>query len=55
MNTTPEDINTINKEQRAEMREQRKVILSKKITPAKKQKQWNELCFPVYERSVIPY
>jgi len=52
---TPEDINTINKEERAQLREQKKEILSKKISPAKKQAQWNALLFPVYERSVIPY
>ena len=52
---TPEDINTINKEERSQLREQKKEILSKKISPAKKQAQWNALLFPDYERSVIPY
>jgi len=52
---TPEDINTINKEERSQLRQQKKEILSKKISPAKKQAQWNALLFPVYERSVIPY
>ena len=48
-------INQINREQRQEMKEQRKAILSKKISPVKKQAQWNALCFPTYEKSVIPY
>ena len=48
-------INTINKEELSQLREQKKEILSKKISPAKKQAQWNALLFPVYERSVIPY
>jgi len=48
-------INTINKEERSQLRQQKKEILSKKISPAKKQAQWNALLFPVYERSVIPY
>ena len=48
MNSTPEDINTINKEERSQLRQQKKEILSKKISPAKKQAQWNEVCFPVY-------
>ena len=52
---TPEDINTINKEERSQLRQQKKEILSKKISPAKKQAQWDALLFPVYERSVIPY
>ena len=52
---TPEDINTINKEERSQLRQQKKEILSKKISPAKKQAQWNALLFPVYERSAIPY
>ena len=52
---TPEDINTINKEERSQLRQQKKEILSKKISPAKKQAQWNAVCFPVYERSLIPY
>jgi len=51
----PDTINTINKEERSQLREQKKEILSKKISPAKKQAQWNALLFPVYERSVIPY
>ena len=54
-NTSPEDINTINKEERSQLRQQKKEILSKKISPAKKQAQWNALLFPLYERSVIPY
>ena len=48
-------INTINKEERSQLRQQKKEILSKKIGPAKKQAQWNALLFPVSERSVIPY
>jgi len=47
--------NTVNKEERSQLREQKKEILSKKISPAKKQAQWNALLFPVYERSIIPY
>jgi len=43
------------KEDQNQMKEQRKVILSKKISPEKKQAQWNALCFPTYEKSVIPY
>ena len=41
-------LNTIKKEERAELRAQKNAILSKKISPAKKQAQWNEVCFPVY-------
>jgi len=48
MNSTPEDINQVNREQQAELRAQKSAILSKKISPAKKQAQWNEVCFPVY-------
>ena len=48
MNSTPEDINQVNREQQAELRAQKSAILSKKISPAKKQAQWNAVCFPVY-------
>ena len=41
-------INTIKKEERAELRAQKSAILSKKISPAQKQAQWNAVCFPVY-------
>jgi len=47
--------NTVKKEERGQLREQKKEILSKKISPAKKQAQWSALCFPVYETSLIPY
>ena len=40
--------NEVNKQERAELRAQKSAILSKKISPAKKQAQWNEVCFPVY-------
>lgn len=39
----------IKREEQGQLREQRKTILSKKISPVKKQKQWNELLFPQYE------
>ena len=44
----PDTINQVNREQRAELRAQKSAILSKKISPAQKQAQWNALCFPVY-------
>jgi len=47
--------NSVNKEERSQLREQKKEILSKKISPAQKQAQWSALLFPVYERSIIPY
>jgi len=42
----PDTINQINREQRAEIREQKKTILSKKISPAKKQALWNTFINP---------
>ena len=44
----PETLMAIKKEDRAELREQKKIILSKKISPVKKQAQWNAVCSPVY-------
>ena len=44
----PDTINQVNREQRAEVREQKKTILSKKISPAKKQTLWNAFINPVY-------
>lgn len=43
------DIDTINqmkKEERGQMRQIKNAILSKKISPAKKQQQWSAVCFP---------
>ena len=42
----PDTINQVNREQRAEVREQKKTILSKKISPAKKQALWNTFINP---------
>ena len=39
-------INTIKKEERAELRAQKSAILSKKISPAKKQALWNTFINP---------
>jgi hypothetical protein len=41
-------LNAIKKEERGELREQKSAILSKKISPAQKQQQWNAVCFPVH-------
>ena len=46
MNNTPEDINQVNREQRAEVREQKREILSRKVSPAKKQALWNTFINP---------
>ena len=45
----------IQAEDRAQLREQKRVILSKKISPAKKQALWNAVFNPVYKASVIPW
>ena len=42
----PDTINQVNREQRAEIRDQKKTILSKKISPAKKQALWNTFINP---------
>ena len=42
----PDTINQVNREQRAEVREQKKTILSKKVSPAKKQALWNTFINP---------
>jgi len=42
----PDTINQVNREQRAEIRDQKKTILSKKISPVKKQALWNTFINP---------
>jgi hypothetical protein len=42
----PDTINQVNREQRAEVREQKREILSKKISPVKKQALWNAFINP---------
>ena len=39
-------INQVNREQRAEVREQKREILSRKVSPAKKQALWNTFINP---------
>lgn len=39
-------INLINREQQAEVREQKREILSRKVSPAKKQALWNTFINP---------
>jgi len=42
----PDTINQVNREQRAEVREQKREILSRKVSPAKKQALWNTFINP---------
>ena len=42
----PDTINQVNREQRAEAREQKREILSRKVSPAKKQALWNTFINP---------
>jgi len=42
----PDTINQVNREQRAEVREQKREILSRKVSPAKKKSLWNTFINP---------
>ena len=44
----PDTINQVNREQRAEIRDQKREILSRKVSPAKKQALWNTFIKPTY-------
>ena len=46
----PDTINQVNREQRAEVREQKREILSRKVSPAKKQALWNTFINPPYSK-----